>query len=92
VKGQVEKSVRESLNYCVRHGIEISDEKAFLVYVAFFCFEKMAKQSSYPVVLEFERLVFREANFPQFFTEKERLDLLIHIGGEKVGFEFKFPT
>ncbi len=91
MKRQVEKSVRESLEYALCNNIDIPDEKAFLVYFAFFYFRNTENQNQHPGVLEFERSIFKAVNFPEFFTEKERLDLLIRHDTENVGFEFKFP-
>jgi len=87
---QTDELVRKTLEYAACHAFEISDEKAFSVYFTFFYLDKMTTEGRNPV-FEFERQVFREAKFPQFFTEKERLDILIHIEGKRVGFEFKYP-
>jgi len=87
---QTGELVRKTLEYATQHAFEISDEKAFSIYFAFFYLEKMRVEGINPV-FEFERHVFKEAKFPQFFTEKERLDILVHIEGKRVGFEFKYP-
>jgi len=90
MKSQIDMSIRKTLEYAARYNFEISDEKAFSVYFAYFYFEKLRGENKSPI-FEFERGVFKEANFPEFFTNKERLDLLSVMGGKKVGFEFKYP-
>lgn len=81
---------KQTLAYANLHDMEISDERAFSVYFAFFCLVESAKMGKEPVI-EFERRVFWEADFEEFFTGRERLDLLLHIGGKRIGFEFKYP-
>jgi hypothetical protein len=90
VKRQLEKAVRESLDYCVRHGFEISDEKAFSVYVAFYL-TKAINEIGHRIILQFERPIFKDANFRDLFSERERLDMLLWVGDERVGIEFKYP-
>jgi hypothetical protein len=62
MKRQLEKAVRESLDYCVRHDFEISDEKVFSVYVAFY-FTKAINEIGHRIILQFERPVFKEADW-----------------------------
>ena len=90
MKSQIDESITTCFEYAASQNFEISDEKAFSAYFAFFYFEKMKRGNRNPV-FQFERQVFKEANFPSFITEKQRLDILLHLEGKKVGFEFKYP-
>lgn len=87
---QIDGSVRQTLEYTDRHNFKISDEKAFSVYFAFFYFEMLRREGKNPI-FEFERKVFKEADFPHFFGGNERLDILLHLDDKKFGFELKYP-
>jgi len=87
---QIETAVRNSLNYSVTKNFEISDEKAFCIYVVYNLI-KTLMEKKHVVDIQFERQVFDEADLDGFLDRNYRIDVFIHMESINIGVEFKYP-